>query len=67
MARANNLPSIEALHAMSDAELASHIRDLRVELMWRPKGNASKAIQKHLAVAEKLRESQHGRKLAGGA
>ena len=51
---------------MSVEELNAYIRKLKQELTWRPKTSpAHKSVTKQLEVAEKLRELQRGREVAG--
>lgn len=51
---------------MTSAELGAYIRALKQELAWRPKsGPVHKSVSKQLEVAEKLRELQYAREVAG--
>jgi hypothetical protein len=51
---------------MTVAQLNSYLRSLRQELTWRPKTSyAYKSVTKQIEVAEKLRDLQRGREVAG--
>ena len=51
---------------MTVAELNAYIKRLRTELSWRPKTSyAYKAVSKRIEVAEKVRDVQRGREVAG--
>jgi hypothetical protein len=50
---------------MSVAKLKQHIRSIRQRLSIYPSGPVHKSLTKHLEVAEKVRELQRGKEVAG--
>jgi hypothetical protein len=57
-------PSKDQLRKMTMREINSYILDLQSALQWRV-GPAKRAVEKYLAVAEKVREIRRGRDAAG--
>jgi hypothetical protein len=58
-------PTKDELRSMSVAKLKQHIRSIRQRLSIYPSGPVHKSLTKHLEVAEKVRELQRGKEVAG--
>ena len=60
-------PTKDELRGMSVVQLNAYIRRLRDRLSYTHVGPVHKTLSKHLGVAEKVRELQRGREVAGDA
>ena len=62
-----NYPTKDELRRMTVAQINAYIRRLRDRLSYTHSGPVHKVLSKHLEVAEKVRELQRGREVAGDA